>query len=104
MSSKAIPKLSGEQYGDRMEWLMGAAGYELANVYVAGVGRAKVRAICEQLDEMSRAAEQCARYLRELLPLVVDEVYPDPPASLAGISEADWRAWYLNREIEQGGR
>lgn len=53
--TKAIPQLSGEQFEDRMEWLSGAAGFELA-----------ARRTVEQLEEISRVAKRCAKHLREL--------------------------------------
>lgn len=53
--SKAIPKLSRDQFEAQMEWLFGPASWELA-----------ARPTVEQLEEISRVAKRCAKHLREL--------------------------------------
>jgi hypothetical protein len=52
----AIRKITRDEFDDRLEWLQGAAGQELQR---------SGHSIVAVLDEVSRAAEQCAKHLRE---------------------------------------
>lgn len=65
-----IPKITTEQFEDRMEWLCSGAGGELAEPYSAAA-RSWPEAepwdrTIERLDEIGRVAKRCAKHLREL--------------------------------------
>lgn len=60
----SVRNITEEQYHDRIEWLSGAAGQDLANanqVWLVGMGTE----VIDVLDRIKQAAEQCAKCLRE---------------------------------------
>lgn len=64
-----IPRINTEQLEDRMEWLTGAAGWELRKLYGGALYRPSEESwvpVIEKLDELSRVAKRCAKHLREL--------------------------------------
>ena len=59
----SIRNLGEQEYLDRMEWLSGAAGRELAATDDLGGG--EDRDVIAVLDRIKQAAEQCAKYRRD---------------------------------------